>query len=403
MKRSRATPRWFQYSGGQQKALQFADATEQLVFVCDERFSKNNAKKYGVVESHSAMYEYIQTCVEKTFYELIRDDRSARLYLDFDAYFSSSSRESAFDKAISDTIALIFIALRRVGVVTDRVVVLESSGSSESKQGLYKCSRHVHFPHAWFRCNFSDMSVFLQKYVQEDAMLVFKAAGFSAAWDTSVYSRNRPFRMMGCHKRGSKRVLRTHSGEASREAFFNALVQPPNAPKDPICIGPASKKTKLVPPRLASPIGKIFEWFRSQSPPKGDPDVYSCSPFATRSLVSGLCYRMNSRSKFCRKLQRKHRHNNIYYVVDLRRGHVRQCCYSGATCKTEQCRGDSHRTINIPTELLPQRKPMSASMGNALFVLYQRPRALHLFLRKISFAKHAKRRAFDSLLMQCMS
>ena len=379
MKRSRPHPRWFRYSGAQVKALQHADATGQVVFVGDEPCSKNNAKKYGVIESHEAMYDYIQTCSEKAFYELVRDDRPSRLYLHFDAYLVDSSREVGFDKAIAATISLVFKALKTVGVRTERALVLESSGRSECREGKYKCSRHVHFPDAWFRSNFQDMAHFLRG-VHDDALAVFHAAGFSVAWDTSVYSRNRPFRMLGCHKRGSKRVLRVKSGESSRDSFFVALVQPRNAPKDPICLGPAPKRAALAACSEQTGIfQRILEWFRTH--PDGDSEVYACAPFASTGLFSGLRYRMNSRSKFCSALKRKHRHNNIYYTVDLRRGVVRQCCYSGATCKIEGCTYDKYKTVAIPRALRPQRVPQPA-LYELLWGCIALPRALYSRLRR---------------------
>jgi len=356
MKRTRPVPRWFQGRGSLDKALQFG--RDKVIFVADERFSRNNAKKYAVIDSHEDMYDYISICAERSFYELIRDDRPARLYLDFDAYFpiaTARERELAFDVCIDKIVKLIFYALSSHGVETDSVIILDSSGPSESNPKQYKCSRHVHFPDAWFRSNFEDMPRFLKEYIVADAEHLLRTAGFVNAWDMSVYTRLRLFRMLGCHKRGSKRVLKPRVRGNTHEQFFTALIQPFQVPCTPIAIGAAPKVHRTNTSDDGIDRAAIMEWFHNK--PKdtgdlgGDADVYGYAPCSSRGLISGLRYRMNTTSKFCTALNRKHHHNNIYYIVDLEKSTIQQCCYSGATCKMEGKTWKDYKSCDIPLEL----------------------------------------------------
>jgi len=359
MKRTRPTPLWFQGQGSLDKALQFG--RDKVIFVADERFSKNNAKKYAVIESHAAMYDYIGICAEKAFYELILDDRPARLYLDFDAYFPivvARERESAFDVCIDKIVKIIFDALKSHAVETNSVLILDSSGPSESDPEKYKCSRHVHFPDAWFRTNFEDMPRFLKKHVIGDAEHLLRTAGFANTLDMSVYTRRRLFRMLGCHKRGSRRVLKPRIRGSTHEQFFAALVQPFEVPCTPIAIGPAPKVRSTNNSEDPFGLAAIMEWFRSKCPNKtdtgelgGDAGVYAYSPCLSRSLILGLRYRMNTTSKYCTALNRKHQHNNIYYIVDIEKSTMQQCCYSGATCKMEGKTWKDYKQCCIPREL----------------------------------------------------
>jgi hypothetical protein len=276
----------------------------------------------------------------------------------------SRARELAFDVCIERIVVLILAALQLYDVKTEKVLILDSSGPAE-RGDSYKCSRHVHFPEAWFRTNFQDMPRFLKKHVVADAERILLRANFAGTWDMSVYTRMRPFRMLGCHKRASKRVLKARVQGDNREQFFAGLVQP-SVPPTHIAIGEAPKVQTACDSDID--LGAILQWFRSKKmsrQPKcgvegctcetcdlgGDPAVYSHSPCSAQSLASGLCYRLNSTSKFCTALGRAHGHNNIYYLLNLEKSNIRQCCYTGASCRSQDVHYTAYKECTLPKEL----------------------------------------------------
>jgi hypothetical protein len=357
MKRSRSVsqPRWFKLL---LPAQAFADKHSLLVFSADTLHG--GAKRFGVIPSHPCLYDYIQSTVDKPYYEVIRSDHPCCLYMDFDAKLPLGEAEAGEEKLnafIAGVSTILATTLHKhypaIPHRSTECVVLDSSGACGD---VFKCSRHLHFPHLWFRNNAVDIPRFLETHVLGSVPALLQEVGLaSSPLDLSVYSRNRSFRMMGCHKRKSKRVLRAtcaiHDDRENQRIFFRALVQPPREPDHaPIAIGPLPRKS-LVLTTSYPKLNAILDWFKAQ-----DADLYDITPCANKALGDGLRFIVNTRSRYCTALKRHHSHNNTYYLLNLESGWISQRCHAEAACKQKGFARNKWKSWSVPRDLLPQQQ-----------------------------------------------
>ena len=153
------------------------DALPLCGFVIAEDISAHGHKRYGVI-SRDNVDNFIGP-----YCELIRVDSLCKLYFDLDG--PATTPVGVVDEVIEAVNARLF---EQYGIQGGNVIVLCSSSNT-------KFSKHLIFPNV-FRNNWSHMRNFVMTIDHE---LI----------DHSVYSRNRCFRMAGCHKYGDhSRIFR---------------------------------------------------------------------------------------------------------------------------------------------------------------------------------------------------
>ena len=330
---------------------------------------------------------------QRHFYELIRESAPVRLYFDLEyALSDANSRvdgEALVRTVLSAAAAMLF---RLYGLLLEGRHVLQLDSSSSAK-----FSRHlvVHLPGGrLFRDN-RHCGSFCRRLVAEfrQRLLVTLPSGeLGTVVDTSVYSRNRLFRLYLSSKFGKTAVLAPAQGctfagvdESTREgvvALLEASLVAPLGGADLIASKPAlvlecssgssdssdsrsSSSAALC--SLGSPLqqaepptsGQRRAGFREAgdiglAPASEWPHVELCVlAHAARAGGSALpppsvraweleCGPENEprlvtlhmqRHRFCHRIARAHKSNNVYYVVDLKAGSFVQRCHD------PDCRG----------------------------------------------------------------
>ena len=221
-----AKPQTFTGTGSQEKAFNYADETDGVVFASDH----GNAKKYHVAQSIAAMYAFIfmLPLLGRVFYEMLRNGRPSKLYLDIDGKAGEQSA-GAMDTIQANVIKVVRSALQKeYGIEDAQVLVLISDGNKKDSKGniLFKASRHLIFPDVYFANNHEHLKMFLLTHVKEFV---------DETVDMGVYTKNRCFRLLGNHKAGSKRTLQLDNGDNDdnpfsdehKASFNTAFIQKP--------------------------------------------------------------------------------------------------------------------------------------------------------------------------------
>jgi len=168
---------WFPKQG---PALAYHDSKPGHVIIAQD-ISGHGHKKYGVVP-RDQIDRYVGP-----YNELIRTHSVCRLYFDLDAGPMASATANV-DTLLTEVCHKLYEVYKlHVDPGPRGVIVLCSSSES-------KFSKHVIFRDVHFKNNWEHMKNFVGL--------------LSGRFDTSVYSRNRCFRMAGCHKFGDTRVFR---------------------------------------------------------------------------------------------------------------------------------------------------------------------------------------------------
>jgi hypothetical protein len=227
--------------------------------------------------------------------------------------------------------------------VKDHVLQLDASTST-------KFSRHATFclPDGAAFVDAAALGSFVRRVLAStnDAFVV----GGESFVDASVYSRNRCFRLCGSSKK-TKRAPLVVVGDgrlASEEALPEAsLVVPVAAPTRLLGAHDVVTPSEV----MASPMAPRPQALAEGSLPSPFPRVDACilkaRPGATvrawRRTPSTLTYHL-AKNRFCERIGRPHKSNNIFFVVDLNQAVFRQRCFD------EACRG----FVGVPHALSPE-------------------------------------------------
>ena len=168
--------------------------------------------------------------------------------------------------------------------------------------------------------------------------------------DASVYSRNRCFRLCGSSKKTKRAPLvvvgdgRLASEDALPEASLVVPVSKPSrllgshdevTPSETLASPPPARPAALEEGSLPSPF------------PRVDACILKARPGATvrawRRTPSTLTYHL-AKNRFCERIGRPHKSNNIFFVVELNQAVFRQRCFD------EGCRG----FVGVPHALPPE-------------------------------------------------
>ena len=167
-------------------ALAFHDTCLQTHIVLAEDRSRHGHKRYHVVR-RADIDNY-----HGPYNELIRTKSPCRLYFDLDS-------EMPVSDSVQDLIDEVCTQIFNVyAFQADPAQAIVLCSSNETKY-----SKHVIFPQLVFRDNWTHMRQFVRAHITHPLV------------DFSVYSRNRCFRMLGCHKFGQFQRRFKYEGDAS--------------------------------------------------------------------------------------------------------------------------------------------------------------------------------------------
>ena len=288
-------------------------------------------------------------------YEIIRENAPCHLYIDLDVnreeYPNIAVEQIWMD--IEKHIDQIFDFAMRIPPTDITKRIMHSTNASKgSMHIIYNIDGYL------FKNN-AHVGAFMQslrEYVnQHDRALdcVFEK-GFV---DMGIYTRNRQFRMLGCCKYNTDRVL-TDNEPLTKERWEQCKVQPLHTTEELIDMETTGMKvsytnssqgvTGFIPDCL-KPILREIE------------SVHDTKVTRVHAFPLSLTFACNLRSKLCPFLKRVHTKNTLYAIINLNKMEYRIKCHS-TKCKgaeTDSCSfGDDMRrnaedfmssTVTVPT------------------------------------------------------
>lgn len=321
---------------------------------------------------------------ERHIYEIIRQDSPCRLYFDLEFKKCAANAHVEGDAMVNIVIHVASLLLMKFyGVLVERSDVLQLDSSTDSK---YSCHLIFRFRGQELFENNRVCGVFVQQvfsYAREHLTVFDKDGKVTSFIDLGVYTRNRAFRLPLACKYGGKGKVLTPKGKQELgpppyddnrllELLERALVCPHHASQtctlatsvEPMasalsCLNPsrptecddqaggnlstrrvyASKETQ----RQEGPVSE-FPLIRAsilQLASKLASGTY-CPPPAIRSSnldvdhATGVPIKLIvnfERHRFCQRIGRPHKSNNVFWVYDFEGKTARQGCYDS------ECRG----------------------------------------------------------------
>lgn len=316
----------FRGTGSQNIAFETA-GDEGLVFASDD----GKAKQYHVCSGFEALYEFIfaQTPERRTYYEMIPPGTPVKLYFDLDLKGDSNvvRKMDAIQAALVGLVNMKLMSLFDRIVGPDDIVVLRSDGH-------IKASRHLIWP-----LYFEDVA-HVKAFVHEHVV-----PSMPDAVDKSVYTKNRCFRLFGCHKVGSDRTLksgRSDGSEATRKRIFMESLLTYPAPN-----GTVLRRVESTPPpggtkRARPHEPRTVKRQRPLAPLEGfdmQPVVDYLTPRIRENedVASPTVSRLRDTLYHCRFIQTAHKkpclfgayhaHQQLAVNVDVRTGRMWYKCY----------------------------------------------------------------------------
>mmetsp|Transcript_16866 Transcript_16866/g.29817 ORF Transcript_16866/g.29817 Transcript_16866/m.29817 type:complete len:435 (-) Transcript_16866:171-1475(-) len=304
--------------------------------------------------------------LKRHVYEIIRSEQPCRLY--FDLEFAMNTNPDTDGEQLVQFVILATGTLlqRRFGILLERSHVLELDSSSPKK-----FSRHliVHLPGGRLFRNNRVCGHFVKQVVEliRDRLIVLdKNHELTTFVDLGVYTRNRAFRLYLSSKFGKRQVLEPSTTntfpyddttpEQTLTLLESSLVCPQLQPgkQAPTLLpfgeditdatplrslsGPSSKPNASglpIPGQRCSPFPQVekavLDFVMQASKPHGClyPNVraWSVTKSATdQSKTTHLTLHL-AVNRFCHRIMRPHRSNNVLYIVDLQAGTFCQRCY----------------------------------------------------------------------------
>ncbi|OQR89664.1 hypothetical protein ACHHYP_06130 [Achlya hypogyna] len=345
-------------------------------------FETAGSRKFLVADADLFADTYLQTAPhQRHVYEIIREDHPCRLYFDLEftkAYNPQITMPSALLDMLFDLVALAFY--RDYGLCLRRSDVVDLASSSDSKFShhwivaprtadgrLVLFQNNIHAGHFVKRL--------LATFVDDTHPLnVFKKDGSRQLLvDTGVYTRcvaldaasfmrrsNRAFRLWLSSKYGSDRRLQRapmcQAPFTTDAAFLEAAYVVPTAGAAPVLlqsspsehIGRGSTRIKGPPAAYQygpSPYPALDAFIREQATTggvQGEIRSWQCTePWIT--------YHMD-RNRFCGRVGRAHKSNNVMFVVDRLGGVYYQRCHD-PDCAGYRCVGYGSPAMALPPAL----------------------------------------------------
>ncbi|GAQ81589.1 hypothetical protein KFL_000850050 [Klebsormidium nitens] len=313
------------------------------------------------------------------YYEIIREGCACHLYLDLE-YLKGPNPAADAEPLMVALLRLLSTAVQEhLGLALREDALVELDSSTDEK-----FSRHLiaPLPGHGFKSN-AHVGAFIKKFCSHlramrdtdpsCAMLfVWKpgeATGAAGEWpsslliDEAVYSRNRAFRLPFSSKYGKKaRLLPTPRFKcknlAEREVFFSALICPPGGFHGATLLtvfdeievgarpGPA-RSTVVKASRVAeaSPFPAVDAFIQDMATGDDTPArLRNWSLFEERGV---LVFNIDN-NRYCERIGRQHKSNNVMYVVDFLLAGYYQKCHD------PDCRDFRFSIRPLPPHLLPE-------------------------------------------------
>lgn len=354
LRASRNDPaRVFRVFPAQQPALDFCDAHPSLALRVWAFEIDGQGRRRYVAASYASFWRayarFLRRGGRLHFYEVIRSRHASKLYFDLEflrAHNAGAEPERMVDALVQACAELSGREVRREG---EDVVELDSTTRR-------KFSRHLVFQRLAFHDNVQ-AGEFARRVVQrvaerEEGLVMVRAAdGAKTAFvDLGVYTKNRCFRLVGSSKFGKEqRLVQRGAGQkgrvgVSKRLFVRALVCSVEAGVELMgCVSPmrgvagggggggrgggGAEFRRVVGEKSAYPA--VDEYVRALVGGAGG-GIYGVT------VVSGaetVMYAIRGGYKYCGRVGRHHRSNNVILIADLRRGEMYQKCFD------PDCRG----------------------------------------------------------------
>lgn len=347
----------------QSEAFEFCDSSGQRgLAIWAFEIDKSGRRRFVAASYHAFWRMYgrmLRKNVGAHFYEVIRNQRATKLYLDLE--FQRAQNKGLDGEVMTHCVIEECFKVSNTAR-DDAVVILDSTTEN-------KFSRHVIFQNICFHDNVQ-MGDFMLRVVQcvcekdETSMLVFKEDGSRLPFvDLGVYTRNRCFRLVGSSKYGkTSRLMPENSGadrvSISRSDFYHSLAC--TVRKGVKLHGnrmaalakrqaPAVKRMRSTDGTAAvtrerSQIGSyqnLDDYIYSLIIPSGG-GIYNSSVMTESENVS---YTIKGGYKYCANIGRHHKSNNVILIADLRARTMYQKCFD------PDCRGFRSLPWQLPDEI----------------------------------------------------
>lgn len=354
----------------QQLAFDFADArSPHAAQVWAYEIDQSGRRRF-IVASTSSFWRWYRTVLRRQaplhVYEVIREGKPCRLYFDLEFRRTDSETRALNGRLLTDSVVATTAQLLEdcYGVTEARraanCVVLNSTTDD-------KFSVHLIFPDIVFENNClagEFVSVMVDRLPEICRKLSFV--------DTSVYTKNRCFRLIASSKFGrSSRLLpddlcakhdsvKSRSGGSSKlglsqKLFSQSLIcnadmaaaiilRTSSSSSHAVSADEKFKRTKEHPEPSTIPnmygsskqfqsqrsdFSKIDEYVRLLVQPHGG-SIYTVSYFAETKTLS---YAIKGRYRYCHRIGRHHRSNNVVLVVNIQSREMYQRCFD-PDCRT---------------------------------------------------------------------
>jgi len=304
-----------------------------------------SGQKVFYVDSLSALNEKYRSIKDPHWYECLLEDKPSRIFLDI---------ESDTIVNLDNILNNLTIAIQQKFGQTPNIEILDSC--SDKKQ-----SWHILCTNIWMK-NVYHIGAFIRRlvlFIEDDAI------------DTSVYTRNRMFRVKGSSKYGSSRVLK-HC-----KPWHMLLVQSDLDDKNS-CVYECKEIDGSEPVSNSKHPSQLFMYENGKWHGLRQNSHLSTHSVLTNNLLEPIIKRIDelcdgnlyrhkmsmastgqifcsTKSRKCAIAGRQHRGNNIWFEIDLVQQRVFQHCYD------DECKGKRHEICGIDPLWIPWNKCWSIS------------------------------------------
>lgn len=333
----------------QAKAFEFADSSKFLLDplrIWAHEIDGKGRRQF-VVASHESFWRWYRRCLRQAptpklhFYEIIRQGSACKLYFDLEYMLEHNAHISP-----QSCLTNLFAAIREEAKMSEiSSMILDSSTTK-------KWSKHVIIDDIGFYDNIQ-AGEFVKRVITRmnntSSVMVRNCNGKKTPFvDASVYSRNRCFRLVGSSKFGkTARLLpEDHPKNGERlsipeEFFYNSLV----------CNVSATAKLLGSPKPASEYSSSPYKTYRPRGSPgnfniqmnnsdeslheKDNIDKYIMSIVspsggsihAVTCLNGALSYAIRGGYKYCGRIGRHHKSNNVILIVDVKTRTGYQKCF----------------------------------------------------------------------------
>ncbi len=345
----------------QVSAFEYADAAlpRKLHVYSFELEQLGEGLRRYLVASDEEFFNFYQSIPEtsKHFYEVIRESHLCHLYFDLEysrEYPENSSKRG--ETMVGTLLSELEDFLKQYSLSISSVACLDSSTRAKFSNHLII---RLHCA-ALFDSNvagvlveqFSNRLIFQQHRIEIDQLFVKtnddEISPRKLFIDTSVYSKNRNFRLVFSSKLGKSAYLQfclVHSTiefTSKRDCFFQSLVVARDFSEISANrivriedLGRAKKRDASVCDSMAIRVSNSSEF------PLVDEFVLRAASVGTRARIGSVLWFADRQllvyaiadCRYCHRIAREHRSNHVYYVCDLRARALYQKCHD-PDCKS---------------------------------------------------------------------